>query len=227
MLGFKKTLADKLLSVVFALALALAVVTFSIGLPIYFRPFYYMQIEPLEIEKETSESKEDIKAAYDELLDYLTLPNRNFGTGVFPYSESGKSHFDDCKVLFDLNAAVFTISFAVFFLILLLAKKKAITLWRPFGFNICFFTGIFTLGLFAILTVLVSLNFNTAFKVFHLILFPGKDNWIFNYNTDKIILALPNEFFINCAVLIVSSIVLVCIALIIYGALKKSDKFCK
>ena len=100
-------------------------ITFSIGLPIYIRPFYYLQIDLLDLPEKTGVSKTDIITSYDEVLDYLTLPNKEFGTGVFKYSESGKSHFEDCKKLFDLNAVSFGISLvAVAVLIFLKHKKK-------------------------------------------------------------------------------------------------------
>ena len=47
-----------------------------------------------------------LKEAYDEVLNYLTLPNKPFGTGQLKYSESGMSHFVDCKKLFNLNISL-------------------------------------------------------------------------------------------------------------------------
>ena len=107
-----KNIKDHSLTALFGLALAILVITFSIGLPIYFRPFYYMQIEPLGIPERTGFDYETVKSSYDELLDYLTLPGREFSTGAFAHSEEGRSHFEDCKVLFDLNVGAFLVSLA-------------------------------------------------------------------------------------------------------------------
>ena len=63
---------NKILTAVLGIFIALFIITFSIGLPIYFRPFYYMQIESLGIPEMCGESYETIKDAYDEVLDYLT-----------------------------------------------------------------------------------------------------------------------------------------------------------
>ena len=101
---------NKILSGLLAFFIAILIITFSIGLPIYFRPFYYAQIDILDIEAYSGADYETIKEAYDELLDYLTVPGKEFSTGDFKYSENGKSHFVDCKVLFDLNAYAFLIS---------------------------------------------------------------------------------------------------------------------
>ena len=55
---------------------------------------------------------------------------------------------------------------------------------------------------------LAALDFDRAFVVFHSIFFPGKDNWIFDWQTDPIILFLPQEFFRNCALLVLALILL-------------------
>lgn len=49
---------------------------------------------------------------------------------------------------------------------------------------------------------LAALDFDRAFTVFHTVFFPGKTNWLFNPYTDPIILVMPQEFFMHCAMLI-------------------------
>ena len=214
---------NKSLTVVLSVFLIILVVTFSIGLPIYFRPFYYVQIDNLDIAEYTWHTKEEIKEAYDLLLDYLTLPNKEFSTGVFQYSESGKSHFEDCKKLFNLNLTLFIISLVVVSVIFILHKKKKITICRPCGYNFTFTCGVSALALFALLIGLCSIDFEIAFTIFHRIFFPGKENFYFDPYTDGIILILPLEFFANCAVLIGGSIVLISIIFIIYGIIEKKN----
>ena len=231
----KSKVWNGIISAVFAIALAVFILTFSIGLPIYFRPFYYMQIDSLEIKELVMEyndyfdlgyteeqiTNEALKDAYNEVLDYLTL-GKEFGTGIFKYSEDGKSHFVDCKVLFDLNAAALIISLAVVVCVLVLAKKNTIRLAKPLGFNMFFCAGagmLITFGLLGIAAVIAG--FEAAFTVFHMILFPGKTNWYFDPRLDGIILALPEGFFLACAVLILTSIILLTAAAIAYGIIDK------
>ena len=211
---------NKLLTALLGFFVAILIITFSIGLPIYFRPFYYMQIDALDIEAYSGADRETIVEAYNELLDYLTLPGHEFGTGKFPYSEEGKSHFVDCKVLFDLNATAFIISLIGVAALLILKKLGIFELWRPFGMNITFCSGAYTLGGFALIGGLVALNFDVAFTVFHKIFFPGKDNWLFNPYTDGVIMILPQDFFMNCAILIFSSIVILCAGCVIVGLIQ-------
>ena len=61
---------------------------------------------------------------------------------------------------------------------------------------------------------LAALNFDRAFVVFHSIFFPGKDNWMFDWQSDPIILFLPQDFFRNCAILILVLLLVWCVALL-------------
>lgn len=216
----EKTFVRALLSTVAVLATAIAVITFSIGLPIYFRPFYYMQIEPLGIEEATGYSREEIIEGYDEVLDYLTRPGGEFSAGVFKYSESGASHFDDCKALFTLNAVAFVICAMLIVLVVYLERKRGVRLCRPLGLSPYSFAGGVTLFTFATLGILVSVDFDRAFRIFHAVFFPGKDNWLFDPRLDEIILAMPSDFFMNATILIASSIILICIVLLAVGTVR-------
>lgn len=215
---------NKILTGIFGFALAILIITFSIGLPIYFRPFYYMQIGTLGIEEYSGFDRETIVEAFDDVMDYLTIPGNEFGTGELKYSDEGKSHFVDCKGLFDLNITAFVISLATVVTLLILSKKGIFTMSRPLGYNVMFSTGAFTLGAFALIGGIASVNFSAAFTVFHKIFFPGKSNWLFNWNEDQIIRILPQEFFMNCAILILSSIILLCISAIVASIIMKKRK---
>lgn len=215
---------NRALTSVLGVFIVLLVITFSIGLPIYFRPFYYMQIEKHDIPRITGKTVNEIKEAYNEVLDFLVLPNREFGTGVFKWSEEGKGHFEDCKVLFDLNATVFVISLVAVVTLIILNKKKIFKLSCPFGFNFLFTCGASTLTFFALLGGLCAIDFDKAFTIFHMLFFPGKDNWLFDSRTDEIILAMPQDFFMSCAILIVLSIISISTAFIVYGIVKKKTQ---
>ena len=83
--------SSKLLSMIFMLAVMVLIITFSIGLPIYVRPFYYAHVDLLDMEEEWGLEREYIIEAYDEVLDFLTIDGREFGTGILPYSEEGRA----------------------------------------------------------------------------------------------------------------------------------------
>ena len=213
---------NKLFTALFIVALALFIITFSIGLPIYLRFFYYLQIDALDLPTKTGYSFEQIKEAYDQVLNYLTLPNRPFGTGVFLYSEDGASHFADCKVLFNLNLIVLITSSVILLLTFILKKKKLITLCRPFSMHPAFISALSILVLICVVLIFAIADFSAVFVVFHLIFFPGKDNWIFDPRETEIIKALPEQFFMNCAILIGASILTFCLSIIIVQLIKRT-----
>ena len=214
--------SNKLLSLVFMLAVIVFTITFSIGLPIYVRPFYYVHIDALDMPEEYGVERQDIVDAYDEVLDFLTKDDREFGTGFLKHSEEGKKHFEDCKVLFDLNKIAFVVSIAIIVLFFFLDKLGIITLAKPNGLPMSFYAGIGTLTLFGALGVVVAKDFQSAFTTFHKIFFPGKENWLFNPLEDPIILFMPQEFFMDCAILICASILVISIVFIARGRRNKN-----
>ena len=80
----------KLLSFLCAVCVFFFLLTAAIGLPIYIRPFYYAHIDAFDLPIVSGYSAEEIRVAYDEVLDYLTLPGKGFGTGVLPHSRRAR-----------------------------------------------------------------------------------------------------------------------------------------
>ena len=220
MLGHVK---NTLLSFLFTVAVMVLVITLSIGTPIYFRQFYYVHVDALELPEDSGYTKEEIIEAYDEVLDFLTLEGREFGTGKLMHSEEGKSHFEDCKALFDLNRNAMIISFATVILLTILNKIGKIHLYKPFGLRLSFWSSILTLGGCLALGAVCAVNFAKAFYIFHSIFFPGKDNWMFDPFEDEIIMVMPEEFFLGCAVLICLTLLTLSLFLIIRAIRKKDD----
>ena len=218
----KKTV-NALLSIIFIIAVMMLIITVSIGLPIYVRPFYYAHVYALDFDYYCDYTKEEIIEAYDEVLDFLTLEGREFGTGKMLHSVEGKKHFEDCKVLFDLNRNALIIAAVVVILLTILNKKQVIKLAKPKGLRLSFWSAAATLGGCALLGAVCAVDFSSAFRVFHLLFFPGKDNWMFDPYEDEIIMVMPEEFFMNCAILICASLALISVTLIV-RAIKKREK---
>lgn len=215
---------NKILTAVLGVAVALLIISASIALPIYFRPFYYMQIDSLNIDLYTGYDKQTIKEAYNEMITYCTVPFTEFGTGELEYSEEGAGHFADCKVLFLLDGAVLFISLAAVIALVIMRRKGVFEPVRPFGYDVTFVSAVSILGFFSLIAALASINFERAFTIFHKIMFPGKDNWMFDPYTDEIIRILPIDFFMRCAILIVSSIINSCAVLIVLGIIRKRKR---
>ena len=190
----------RLLSVLCMICVCLFLLTVSIGLPIYIRPFYYAHIGTYDLAGLSGYSEAQIREAYDEVLDYLTLPGREFGTGELPHSPEGKSHFEDCKVLFDLNASILLGSGCI--LVVLFAMRNRWGAYRLGKHSALLWAAVLLLTAPIMIGCLAALDFDRAFVVFHSIFFPGKTNWVFDWFADPIIRVLPQEFFRSCAILI-------------------------
>lgn len=210
------------LSLLFAVALFCFIVTVSIGLPIYFRPFYYAHITPMHLPELSGFTKAEIKTAYNEVLDYLTIPGKPFGTGVMAHSAEGAAHFADCKVLFDLNAAVLLCSGAVLLVLWLLQRAGKTGAYRLGRRSSAFYAALSAVVLPPVIGGLAALDFDRAFVIFHKIFFPGKSNWIFDWRTDEIILVLPQDFFMHCAMLIGAGLLLFSGALLLREYLQRN-----
>lgn len=214
---------SRLASLLCTVALALLVLSFSIAVPILFRPFYYVQIDALDLPERTGWSEEVIREAYDEVLDFCVL-GKPFGTGQLAWSESGRSHFADVRELFLIDFAVLVLSAVVCALLLGLRLSGKLRFHRPLGRGPGFWAGALAAGLVAVVGGLAALDFERAFVVFHAIFFPGKDNWLFDPATDQIILVMPEDFFRNCAILIGAVLLACCSALILSDLLRRSRR---
>ena len=205
---------SKLLSLALALVLALVVLSGAVAVPILCRAFYYAQIGPLGLEEYTGLNEQVIREAYDGVLDYCTGKNDTFSAGILPFSESGASHFADVRGLFLLDLRVLAVSLAALVVLLVLARWRRLRPRRFLGRGPGFWGAAGLGGAFLIIGGLAALDFNRAFVIFHTLFFPGKDNWIFDWRTDPVILILPQDFFRNCAILILLLLLVWCGALI-------------
>ena len=205
---------SKALTVVLAALTAVVLLTAAIAVPILCRPFYYAHITPLELCEKTDLTRDEIKTAFDEMMNFCA-GNSEFSTGVLRWSESGKNHFADVRSLFLLD--LWALAAAAILLAILLIVSRS-TGRRPgslLGRGPAFWAGTGLAGVFVVVGALAATDFDRAFTIFHTIFFPGKDNWLFDPAEDQIITILPQEFFRNCAVLILVLLLLGCLVLIL------------
>lgn len=205
---------SKLLSLGAALCTALLVLTGSIAVPILCRPFYYAHIAALDLPEYTGLSVEEIKTAFDQMLDFCLGLRADFAAGVLPWSESGRDHFADVRVLFQLDLALLVLSALALSALFLISRRRKLTPARLLGRGPGFWAAVGLGGVFLLVGGLAALDFDRAFVVFHALFFPGKTNWLFDWRADPIILLLPEVFFRNCAILILALLVFWCAVLI-------------
>ena len=148
------------------------------------------------------------------MLDFCLGLRQDFSVGVLPWSESGRDHFADVRVLFQLDLVLLVLSAAALVLLFLFARKRRLTPARLLGRGPGFWAAAGLAAVFLAVGALAATDFDRAFVIFHSIFFPGKTNWIFDWRTDPIILLLPEDFFRNCAILILVLLVFWCAVLI-------------
>ncbi len=209
----------KLISILISISLALFTISASIAVPILSRGFYAAHVKLLKLPEQTGWTESEILEAYDEMMSF-ELKGTEFGTGVLKWSESGKAHFTDVRVLFQLDLKVAVISGIILAVLLLLSL-----IWKPHRFRDRgpgFWAGAGMLVLFLIIFALGATDFDRAFTVFHSIFFPGKTNWLFDPNVDQIIQILPEVYFRNCAILVIGLILILCCAWMVLGRKHKN-----
>lgn len=215
--------SSKPLAILMSIVTALAVLTGAIAVPILCRPFYYAHIGPLLLAERTGYTQEEIKTAFDEMMDYCT-GGEEFSTGVLKWSESGKSHFTDVRFLFKLDLQILACSLGVLAATAFLSFRGRQRPARLLGRGPAFWAGAGLGAVFLVVGALAALDFERAFVVFHSLFFPGKTNWLFDPAQDQIINILPQEFFRNCAILILALLVVGCAALIIFDMTRKRTR---
>ena len=212
---------SRVLSVFQSVCTALCVLTGSIAVPLLVRPFYYLHIRPLQLEKVSGLTAAQIKEAYGQMMDYCLGLRDAFAVGVLPFSQEGASHFADVRTLFLLDLAVLVLSAAALILLGFYCRYKAVELHRFRGHGPEFW-GCVGLGVtFAVIGAMAAVNFDRFFTLFHALFFPGKDNWLFDPRLDPVIEILPQVFFRNCALLILCVLLAVCAALVLRDKRKK------
>jgi len=191
-----------------ALALTLLVFSTSVVFTLNFKPLYYTDMERYRLSERFGYPEEEIRANYDAMVEY----NNFFYKGelefpTLPMSENAREHFREVRVIFIfIETVLLPVGLAGTIAGIILCRKDR---KKPY----LLLSGIFSVGIPAVLGGLIAANWDTFFTKFHELFF-NNDYWIFNSATDPIIDLLPDEFFLHCCVLILG-IVLACAALCI------------
>jgi len=168
-------------------------------LAINFRPLFYADIKLLNLEAESGLSASVIKENYDALIDYCSP----FYTGELsfpslPASESGLSHFAEVKVLFQFFYITGVVTLILLIGIALYERKKK-------NHEYLLISSITMILLPLICLIGSAIDFNKTFVLFHRLVF-SNDDWLFDPVTDPIINILPESFFLQCALIIIFTV---------------------
>ena len=197
---------------------ALFILTAAVALVVLFRPFYYAQYKVIKEAEHTDYTKEEMKQAYDEMLDYCIGKSPEFSTGKLKFSEEGKEHFDDVKRLFILDFEIAAISLVGLLLLSFTKPKANFIKHTPVTY-----AAASLISAAAVISIFAAIDFNAVFTVFHHVFFQGRENWMFDPASDEIILILPEVYFRNCAILIAAVMIILCLILYIINNIVENN----
>jgi len=190
---------SKILSVISSFLIALFCLSAAIAVPILCRGWYYHEVEALHLSEQTGFSNETIHGAFNAVMDFL-VKGSAFSTGALKWSESGRSHFEDCKGLFQLDFLLLGATALALLVLAFLRRKIAPRLF--FNRTPAFWAFLGTLAGVLVFGMWALVDFNSLFTTFHILFFPGKTNWVFDSHADQIILLLPEVFWAHTAALV-------------------------
>ncbi|WP_426349782.1 TIGR01906 family membrane protein [Alloiococcus sp. CFN-8] len=216
----KVTKRFKISTIIMGLALAIFILGFSVKFVLNFTPLYSFDISYLSIDERVGMSKEALLENYKTVVNYIESPFIDkLVFPDFPMSREGEIHFYEVKEIFNKFDILFYGSLIVLAALILYRKKKRIK-----DYSYLKVGAYLSLILPLVLALPFAVNFSRAFVIFHELFFDN-DYWIFDPATDPIILALPEEFFFHCALVILAVLILGFIASItLYKRLNKANK---
>lgn len=154
---------------------------------------------------------DDVVEAYNEVLNYCVFYTK-FGAGKLLYPEEDVLHFEDCRVLFTIDLVVLLVTLLSIIVLKIVEKKKRKMIIQPGTYLV---TGLLTIVLPLVIGGLCAIDFDAAFLKFHEIFFPGKDNYWFDPAVNYIVLILPQDFFMVCAIVIGAGVLIGAIVLFV------------
>lgn len=208
-----------ILQLIMSLFIFLFTIAFFTKIISNFKPIYYYDVVNLDVEKTSGINIDTIKINYNYVINFLNHRNpADFVLPTLSSSENGKIHFFQVHRIFTfLNYFQwFSLLFIIISFIITLKNKMYLYLK---------ISGISLMALPIILIPILVTNFTEYFDDFHKILFRN-NFWLFDPNTDPIILILPESFFMHCLLLIVLlSFLFGLILYIIYRIIHKRRKY--
>ncbi len=190
-----------LLSIYSGILFTILFISLGLCVSIFFKSFYYMEIDRLNIVENSGYPKEEIKENYNALIEYCSpFNNKELKFPTFSSSKEALIHFEEVKKIF--NYILLGGFISLLLLITIIYQKK-----KAKEFRYLRSSALITVILPLLVAFACSINFNKTFILFHKIAFRN-DYWIFSPKTDPIITVLPEQFFLDAAILIVSFVIL-------------------
>lgn len=205
---------------IMGLALGIFILGFSVKFVLNFTPLYSFDISYLSIDERIGMSKETLLENYKAVINYIESPFIDkLVFPDFPMSREGEIHFYEVKEIFNKFDFLFYGSLIVLIIFILYRWKE-----KNKDYSYLKIGAYLSLILPLLLALPFAVNFSRAFVIFHELFFDN-DYWIFDPATDPIILALPEEFFFHCALIILFVLLIgFIVSMTLYKKLNKLNK---
>ena len=175
--------------------------SFSVVFTLNFRPLYYFDIDHLDIPAMAAMDEGEIRANYDELIRYNSIFTREpLEFPTLAMSDNGRIHFEEVKNIFVAVQVLLGLSF---FSLAIGGYKKL----KQQKIQFLKIAAVISVAIPFLIGALIALNWQSFFIIFHEIFFDN-DYWIFDAFTDPVITILPDTFFMHCAIMILSLVLL-------------------
>lgn len=202
----RKTIKQLVIEGVGAIWFFLALVSTIVLIVLNCTPVYQYVIDKYQLPLITGLSKDKLMLNYKSIISYLQRPGGGYlELPDFVMSESGRIHFAEVKHIFMalyIIVLLFIVAMGIFVVIRHQKKDKCILSIFNKGANLVFIV-------FGVLICLIMFNFSGTFTMFHKIFFRN-NYWIFDYRTDPVILALPEQLFMILSILIIILLFVTC-----------------
>lgn len=194
-----------------------ALLFLSIAFNSNYRPFYANFYQANQTAQQLNLSEADLLEATDVLLDYIFFMRSDINVWVTTnqqvvqmFNQREMDHMVDVKVLFGMMLTSMSLIFIlVGFWIVKLAKQSKSTIFSDLITHAKLAAIAISVFFGSILFVAI-IDFQTFWTNFHLVLFRN-DLWLLNPNTDRLIVMVPESFFIA----LITRIVLTWVGLIL------------
>jgi len=204
----------KMAGVVNALSLVLLALWFSVQLPTFATWFYAHEYEKNGTYAVVQMETDDLMAVTAHMIDYmrgkedtLQVDTRVNGEVRPFFSEREILHMEDVRGLFDAGRVIQNVSAALFLVtaaFLIWSRKAGVSAmmkgWRA--------AALATLGVGVLTAVAMVADFDRAFTAFHEIFF-NNELWLLDANVDLLVNIVPTPFFMDIAIVIGATFVLV------------------
>jgi len=203
-----------------AICLLLIIISQSIIFPTFFMPFFSWQYNRLDVAETIQVEQVELMRVTGELLDYMRGRRDSLEDIYATVAGVERRFFSDIEIrhmidVLDLYNIAFLVRTIAFFTLIALVFGMALLKYRVlFVLSHCC-RGVLVgfLTLVALLTLIISIDFNHAFNIFHEIFF-SNDYWILDPRVDLLINMVPLEFFIHIAIFIALLMLALCAAVI-------------